>query len=197
MLYNEKTMHTMLQRITGVYIIFVLFLAVMLSVPPWTVARAHQTGLSWENIVGNYKLDIGYDPVQIQAGEPQRFDFDIFQMPQGTNEGSFTDVWVRISEGQNTIFASGIHRMEFGKPGMIITFPKAGNYQLYVRFENSAGSLAEETLPVTVVAGQSEPVASVQKQPGVSKVILPIIIFLVGSGIGAAIISFLKKKRHE
>src|SRR5437870_5570095 len=74
---------------------------------------AHNTGASWEKVVGEYKIDIGYDPATITVNSSQHFDFNIFNSSTG-QPVSFSDVWVRIFQDQQTFFASGIKRAEFG-----------------------------------------------------------------------------------
>ena len=43
---------------------------------------AHGTGASWETTVGDYLIDIGYDPAEIIEKQPVVFDFAISQNAQ-------------------------------------------------------------------------------------------------------------------
>jgi len=112
-------------------------------------AFSHVSGQSWEVVLKEYKIDVGYDPAPFVSGQPVRLDFNVTK--EATSEQvDFADVWVRITEGEKTVFASGIHRPSIGRAGMTFTFPEAGDYILSTRFEKDGTTIAETTFPVTV-----------------------------------------------
>lgn len=116
---------------------------------------AHTTGVSFEKTVGAYRADIGYDPAAPQAGAPERFDFDLYAA--GTqDEADFGDIWVRIMQGNDTLFATGIHRPAIGKATLLYTFPAGGTYTIDTRFEKDENAVTEVSfqLPVTAASGQ-------------------------------------------
>lgn len=114
---------------------------------------AHSTGVSFEKVVGAYKVDIGYDPVSPQVGIAERFDFEL--LTNTGEEADFGDIWVRIMQGNTTIFASGIHRPYIGKATLLFTFPGPGTYTISARFEKNENMLAETSfdLPVSAASG--------------------------------------------
>ena len=83
---------------------------------------AHVTGQTIENKVGDYLVDIGYDIKDITVGQSVTFDFNLLT-PNKDKEILFSDVWVRVVDDHQTVFASGIHKAPLGKSGMIFTLP--------------------------------------------------------------------------
>lgn len=127
----------------------VLFSLLALS----AVVSAHSVGTSLEKVVGEYVIDIGYSAPSIMAREPMHFDFTIFSgtaSPQHT-EVDFSDTWVRVEQGEATLFAAGIARPEFGLAGMTFTFPASGEYLLSIRFQKEGEVLAEAAFPLSVI----------------------------------------------
>jgi hypothetical protein len=117
------------------------------------VVSAHTTGSSWEQVYNEYKVDVGYDPTIFVANEPERLDFNVVKEATG-EDVPFADVWVRISKGNKTVFATGVHKPSLGKTGMTFTFPEAGDYLLSARFEKDGNTVVESSFPVTVGAAQ-------------------------------------------
>lgn len=121
--------------------------------------NAHEGGASFEKKVGNYKIDVGYDPEEFVSGESQRFDFDLYDS-KTEKDVDFTDVWVNISEEKKTVFAGGIYKSELGGAGMTFVFPKEGDYVMSVRFEKDGNNIVESTFPVKVLNGEIEEASS-------------------------------------
>ena len=117
---------------------------------------AHGGGESLEKVVGEYKVDIGYDPATLEAGSRSSFDFDLILNETG-ERSEFSDIWLRIMKGKQTVFASGVHKPSFGNTTMVYTFAEGGEYSLDVRFQNEGGKIAEASFPLTV---QSTPSAT-------------------------------------
>lgn len=128
---------------------FFAVVALVLSVCLPSLVLAHATGQSFEQVMGDFKIDVGYDVSSFRAAETVRFDFNLAQ--ELTKEDvAYTDVWVRIVQGNKTVFATGVNKPAIGKAGMTFTFPEPGMYDLSVRFENGAGSIVETKFPITV-----------------------------------------------
>lgn len=173
------------------YSAVLLLCGVLACVCTTSVAFAHVTGSSWEQVYGDYKVDVGYDPADFIVGQPQRLDFNVVK-EQSLEDVPFEDVWVRISQGSKTIFASGLHKPSLGKTGMTFTFPEAGGYELSARFEKESGTIVEATFPFTVQA----PV-----QPKAKPNILRLIVLWGGwalavVSIGLASYAFRRKTKH-
>lgn len=142
-------------------IIRIVLLVVLLSVGLPTLALAHSEGASWEQVFNQYKVDVGYDPSSFVVGEPARLDFNITR-EQGGQDVDFADVWVRVLQGETTVFATGVHKPSIGSAGMTFTFPAAGAYSLHVRFEKAGESIVDAAFPITVNAA---PVPEKKIQP--------------------------------
>lgn len=128
-----------------------LVVVVLLSTALPTLVFAHPNGTSWEQVFNQYKVDVGYDPANFVAGQPVRLDFNVTR-EQGGQDVDFADVWVRVTQGETTVFAGGIHKPSIGRAGMTFTFPQAGAYSMNVRFEKTGESLVDATFPITVNA---------------------------------------------
>lgn len=135
-------------------IIDTFFAAAALALP-FLYADAHSTGASFEKEINGYLIDVGYDPITLAAQEQQRFDFGVSK--KGSTEAiDFTDIWVRIApKERGIIFASGLHKPDFGLPGMTFTFPRAGEYELTVRFQKNGEVITEASFPLTVETGEA------------------------------------------
>lgn len=132
---------------------FLLAMA-FLAVP--ALARAHANGASWEQVFNQYKIDVGYDPARFIVGEPVHYDFNLTH-EQGGQDVEFADVWVRVVQGSSTVFAGGIHKPSVGRAGMTFTFPRAGEYELNVRFEKAGESIVDAAFPIIVHTPPAEP----------------------------------------
>lgn len=123
------------------------FISAMLFSP--LVSIAHTQGRSFEQDVGNFLVDIAYDPPTPIAGDQTYFDFDLYEH-QPAGDAQYDDVWVRIEQGKTTIFATGIAHMAAGSTGVVYTFPSAGVYTVSARYEKGDTTLAEVSFPVAV-----------------------------------------------
>lgn len=129
----------------------ILMTVTVLSVGLPALALAHSDGNSWEQVFNQYKVDVGYDTASFVVGEPVHFDFNVTR-EQGGQDVDFADAWVRVTQGETTVFAGGIHKPSIGPAGMTFTFPQAGAYSMNVRFEKTGESLVDATFPMTVNA---------------------------------------------
>jgi hypothetical protein len=155
------------------------------------VVFAHATGQSWEVVLKEYKVDVGYDPATFVAGETVRLDFNVTKEANG-DQVEFGDVWVRVTKGEKTVFASGIHRPSIGRAGMTFTFPEAGDYTLSTRFEKDSTTIAETTFPMSVQ--QAEAAASAPKK-NMQQVFLWITSSVAAlSLVGCGVLLFRNKK---
>ncbi len=173
------------------FLVFILFLTAQVSLLTPS-AFAHVSGSSWEQVYGDYKVDVGYDPATFVAGEPLRLDFNVVK-EQGGEDVPFADVWVRLSQGNKTVFASGIHKPTLGKTGMTFTFPEAGEYLLSARFEKESGTIVEGVFPFTV---QPKPVNEAEQKKAPIKTILLWAGWCVAVlSAGVAVYAFSLKKK--
>jgi len=148
-------------------------------------ASGHGFGQSLEKVVDNYIIDVGIDALDLVAGEPVRFDFVLWSKDR--NPIDFTDAWVRIAPAERGIvFAGNLHQPEFGSTGMTYVFPKGGDYELTVRFQNKGEAIIEASFPLKVGAGASD-------ASGASHNLLMGIF--IGFIVGGATVWFLKRKR--
>ena len=147
-------------------------------------ASGHGFGQSLEKVVDNYIIDVGIDALDLVAGEPVRFDFVLWSKDR--NPIDFTDAWVRIAPAERGIvFAGNLHQPEFASAGVSYAFPKAGDYELTVRFQNKGESIIETSFPLKVGAGASDTSGSWKNS---------LMGIFIGIIIGSAAVWFLKWK---
>ena len=160
-------------------LVLILFIGIVLLVPKYVLA--HATGESLEKTVGEYVVDIGYNPTIIEVGSPIVLDFNLLLSETGENV-LFTDIWARIVKQNKTVFASGIHKPTFGGTTMVYTFPEAGEYELMLRFQEEGNKIVEASFPLTV---ESMPGAGPNPFPWVLLGVLAGAVagFLLGFGI--------------
>ena len=151
------------------YLFVVYFLLGTILIFPG-LAFTHGAGQSLEKVLGEYRLDIGYSPPIFEAQDPSIFDFDLL-FDETNEQVVFSDIWVRIVKGKKTVFATGIHKPDFGGVTMVYSFPEKGDYELTVRFQNEGEKIVEGSFPLEV-QGRTE-----TSEPGISFPWLAIGIF--------------------
>ena len=139
--------------------------------------HAHGTGVSIEKIVGEYLVDIGYTPEEVEEGTQVRFDFLLFENASGGEE-EFTDIWVRIEKEGKLLFAGGIAKPVFGTTGLSYSFLDHGEYEVFVRYQNGKEALVETTVPFSVA--EQEKTFSEKMFPGTHVAMVGVICLLVG-----------------
>ncbi|HEY4496954.1 MAG TPA: hypothetical protein VI432_02290 [Candidatus Paceibacterota bacterium] len=140
---------------------------------------AHGNELSFEKQVDDFLIDIGYGESQITAGAPTRLDFNIVDTKKNETV-EFDNVFVRINEGEKTIFAGSILKSIFSR-GITYTFPHGGDYELYIRFQKDTDAITEAAFPIKVLNNDADPDST------------PISYFLI-SGVLGLIIGFGSSK---
>ena len=127
-----------------------IFLTIFIVAAPFVLA--HGVGSSIEKTVGDYLVDVGYSPDEVKEGEAVQFDFSLWNNALDQEE-PFTDIWVRISQSNKTVFAGGIVKPGFGPTGITYVFPERGEYEIMLRFQNNESSLVETSFPITAEVG--------------------------------------------
>src|SRR3989344_1463756 len=98
-----------------------VFLAVTAILLGAALAYAHSEGTSLEKQVGDYTVDIGYEPEELRTGERLLLDFNLL-----STEGSpvdFTSVWVRLEEGGESVVATGVAKPAVGPATLLLKLP--------------------------------------------------------------------------
>ena len=160
------------------------FLLTMLLVVTPFVVRAHGSGVSYTEEVNGYSVDIDYSTERPEVGESVIFDFKLDK--NGAVARNFSDVWVRITDGEKTPFAAGIYNSQFGGARMTYVFPTSGNYEIHARYENADGTLAEVSFPLAVVESEGTPNNSFNSTW--------ILYALAGAVLGFGVASLVKKR---
>lgn len=112
---------------------------------------AHASGASFEEQVGAYMIDIGYDPISPTGGDRLVFDFGTF-----TKNGApadFDHVWVRIEYESRTILATGIARADFGPTSLLFGLPSdaEGEVRVHARYQKVDETFVEVEFPISVL----------------------------------------------
>jgi len=145
------------------------------------LAFAHGSGGTFETTIDEYKVDIGYTPEFIDTDNQVRLDFSAYEITADPNASTteFTDVWVRVSQGNNLYFAGNINKPEFGPTGFSTVLSEPGEYDVFARFQANGESLVEVNFPLTVDEGESSPTGY-----SVTKILAGAAALLVGLMIG-------------
>jgi hypothetical protein len=145
--YDDRVFYNVLMRLFSYLLLFLTILSHPIS------SSAHVTGAFFEKEVGNFIVDIGYDPEIIVARESSAFSFDLLDKTNRDPQ-EFTSIWVKIDKGEQTTLATGIARQSLGITTLLYTFPEAGEYELNVRYQSGDDSIAEASFPIVVEEGE-------------------------------------------
>ena len=159
------------------------------------IASGHGRGASLEEKVGEYLVDIGYEPETLQSEESAVFDFSLLSAENG-EEVDFTDIWVKVSKGNRAYFASGLAKARIGKTAMTYVFSEGSEYTLFVRFQNEGEKIVETSFPLSVVE-KSDPIESSvpqKREPGTPDFLIGGLVGLV-AGFAASL--FLKTRKGK
>ncbi len=139
--------------------------------------QAHGLGLSLEEVVGEYLIDIGYDQ-QLIAGEQILFDFNLYnQRRDGLEDpADYTSVAFEVSLNGTTVFSRQVAR-NTAQTFMTVVFPTSGQYGLHTIFFRDEEKFAETTFSV----GVANPVSA-------QKMTSPLDIFEIASYAVALVI---------
>jgi hypothetical protein len=114
-------------------------------------ALAHTSGASYEQLVGEYQIDIGYDPPAPFGGDRLVFDFGTFS--RNGEPADFDYVWVRIEDDVRTVLATGVVQAEFGPTSLLYSLPNdaEGEYRVHARYQKGNEVLAEVEFPIQIL----------------------------------------------
>lgn len=161
--------------------------AVLLMIP--FIVTAHTNGASYEQVVGPYTIDIGYDPIAPYGGDRMVFDFGTFSR-DGKAVG-FDYVWVRIESNARTILATGIARAEFGPTSLLFALPNEleGEITVHARYQKAGDVLAEVEFPITVIQSEEE------RAKTRNRVLIGIVVAILAGVAGTVAGSIVYKQR--
>lgn len=115
------------------------------------MALGHGTGGSFEQKVGDYTVDVGYEPAAPQAGERLLLDFKLNSAADDTPI-DFSDVWVRIEHDKDTLLATGVARTYLGPSTLLYVLPESiDSATISVRYEKGDKTLAESSFPLKIL----------------------------------------------
>ncbi|HRH93820.1 MAG TPA: hypothetical protein PKV72_04805 [Candidatus Peribacteria bacterium] len=131
----------------------VLFCGTLLLLTIAAPVHAHALGLSLEEKVGDYLIDVGYDQALI-AGEQILFDFNLYnQRRDGMQEAAeYSDVAFEVTLNGTTIFNRKVER-NAAKTFMTVVFPTSGQYGLHVTYYRGEEKFVETTFSLAAANG--------------------------------------------
>ncbi len=123
------------------------------------LVSAHGDGLAFDEPTGSYIADLDTNVDTLKANQSIRFSFALWnkERTETVEVGSF---WIRVTpkNSEQTLFAGLIGKPQFSEPSLSYTFPKAGEYNFYLRFQKSGTksdeALAEANFALDVGAGE-------------------------------------------
>jgi hypothetical protein len=152
-------------------------------------------GQYFEKATGEYTIGVGTDVYALVAGDPIRFDFNLYKK-ESKEPVEFSDIWVRIVEKtadsfDRTVFAGGLYNPQIGYAGMTSNFATQGDYELIVRFNNKAGDAITDdvSLPLVIEANPDGGASG-----SLRDMLLGVVIGIVFGFGGALFLKFLRKK---
>jgi len=160
----------------GVVVLLALFPAAL---------SAHQTGASFETTVGQYLVDVGYDPIAPESGDRLVLDFDIKKADK--TRVPYDYVWVRLLHGDNSILATGVARADIGPTTILYQLPQdfQGPMTIETRFQRGDDTLAESSSQLPIARGRGTLF---------SGWLVPGAVGLIGAGLGALAALYLREK---
>lgn len=128
-----------------------LFTVLMLALLFPVLALAHGSGASLETISNGKLIDIGYDPVELVAGERMVFDFELYQ-EDGVTDVEYDRVWVRVEGNRETFLATGVGKATLGPSTLLWRLPNPApeNITIHARYELKGETLAQGSFEVPV-----------------------------------------------
>lgn len=122
------------------------------------VAEAHTTGASLNETSGPYTVDLGYNPIAIEARDYATFDFLLWKGPANTGEpADYAQVWIRVLKGKETLLATGVMHQAYGPTTLLYTFPDEGTYSIEASYRKANGDeIAAATFPMKVLPPSDE-----------------------------------------
>lgn len=122
---------------------------VICTVSGASMVHAHTEGASFEQVVGTYTIDVGYEPEKPTTAERIVFDFDLRDADDARVD--FDSVWVRVEQDNRLALATGINRNTVGGATLVWIPPIASDAHMTVRYLRAGSVLAEASfvLPVT------------------------------------------------
>lgn len=165
------------------------FACVILVCVPF-VAGAHDMGASFEQEVGEYRVDIGYDPMQPQGGDRLLFDFAGLMKLSGETV-DFDYVWVRVEYAGTTLLATGIARAEFGPTSLLLALPEdvQGEIVVHARYQESGDAIVVTSFPLIVDA------SSDSQRKELLPIIVGIVALVIGGIVGVVASRFIRAQR--
>jgi hypothetical protein len=132
-----------------------LVLAVFVCIP--IGVHAHSYGSFYEETVGPYLVDIGYDPPEPTTQGRLLFDLNLFEAGDKTSPVEFSSVWVRLEHNGDILLAGPIAKMPLGPTTLVVRVPeRGGELVVHARFEDGSTVLAEVSFPLLVTEAPSD-----------------------------------------
>lgn len=130
--------------------ILIASLVLIMLIP--VLVHSHGAGGSYEEEKDGYLIDVGYNPESILANQRARIDFNLLSLSSTTAKDLFTDVWVRITKDNEIYFSGNLVRPYFGPTAMNLKMVDAGEYDVYVRYQNEGESVVDTTFILAIAS---------------------------------------------
>ncbi len=145
-----------------------------------SLATAHLAG-GEDKTLNGYLVEFGFEPETLFAQQHSFLSFNLVNA-SSLQPINYSSAWIRISQGNDVVFAASNLLPTFGNVALTYSFPSGGNYVVDVEFKNGVSSIVRTSFEVAVA-----------EERNYSNLVLP---FLLGLVIGAvALFLFLKLRR--
>lgn len=148
-------------------------------------AAAHLGGTFYEETVGEYVIDIGYEPGEPRTDSVLVLDFSLLHAADRT-PADFSHVWVRLEQEEKTLVATGVGRSALGATTFLYkTGDTAAPITVHARFEEGTATLAEASFSIPVMPAEE----------GMPPWVVLLIAGLAGVAAGAAGVLYWQRRK--
>lgn len=142
--------------------------------------------------IDKYTVESTYDPLDSSLGLSSPITF--YLKDKSTNsDATYQTIWVKITQGYTTVFSAPITKPDIGPTSMMFRFPKEGDYNLNLRFQNEDKFIAEASFPLKIISFETPKEEGFPK--AMSLLLVGITSLVVGLSVGFFVPKMLKTKK--
>lgn len=184
---------------------FLNCLIIITTLVGFTVTQANGFGIKLDKAVGDYIVNVDADAYSFLSGESASFVFQLWNKDR-SELVDFDNVWVGLTHGQQenygfgNLFGGLVGKPDWGGFRATYILPKAGNYNLTVRYGKITAKKLEgfeESFPETKTIAEASFPITVERSTGMgiqSSLGNSLVSGILGIIIGTMLISWLKRK---
>lgn len=185
-----------------------LFIVLILGISFSPPISAHGVEEKVEQAVDKYLVQISFDALEAQSGDPVPISFSLSDKEK-EKPIDFSAAWVRVSKDEKIVFSGLLGKPELGPTRISVAMNDPGEYEVNVNFykdvksEDKTSLLGEESINRESIVEATMPLtiqeSEIQNQDE-AKQSLPNIIYLslatvIGIMVGFSLTNLIKKNK--